>query len=208
MPGRDIQEEQGEDPRLAERLWYLSMLMRRGDSSPRGSGRRGGSFHGQGRVLRLLALQSPTTQKELAYLAGIRPQSLAEQLSRLEDAGLIARQPNPDDRRTSVVQLTDEGREAAEMQEKARQTDPFAVLSDDEKQQFAQLLDRVTENAESALPGGPDRRLRAFKDRAFGNEQEPELGEHHSGHEGPGGHCHGECGSRGRRRHRGGHGGR
>lgn len=185
--------EQNEDVQLTDRLWYLLMLMRRGDAGKRGGGRRGRGFHGQGRVLRLLALQSPTTQKELGYLLGIRPQSLAEQLSRLEEAGLVKRHPNPADRRTSIVELTEKGREAIEAQEKISEADPFAVLSDEEKLQFAALLDRVIVSAEANLPEGLDPRLRAFKARAFGEGDDtygpgfggPGFGR--PGFEGPGG---------------------
>ncbi|ALM86963.1 MarR family winged helix-turn-helix transcriptional regulator [Bordetella sp. N] len=55
----------------------------------------------------------------------LSPQQLAEsmllssgamtnRLDRLEQAGLVARQPNPDDRRGVIVTLTDRGREAAD----------------------------------------------------------------------------------------------
>lgn len=50
-----------------------------------------GGSHGRGRVMRLLSLHVPISQKELAYLFGIRSQSLAEHIAKLEELGLVER---------------------------------------------------------------------------------------------------------------------
>lgn len=167
--------------RLGGRLMYLLMLMRRGDAGMhrgggQGDGHRGGRAGGrpggarsQGRVLRLLSKSSPSSQKELAYLLGIRSQSLAELISKLEAAGLVTRRPDPNDRRTSLVDLTDAGRAAAVDISEETPNDPFAVLEAADQQQLAELLDKVIEGMEGQLPGGPDPRMQAFKDMAFGD---------------------------------------
>lgn len=155
---------------VGARMAYLRMLMRRGDMGRRRGGRRGGGFQGQGqgRVLRLLSLHSPIAQKELAYLLGIRSQSLAEQIAKLEEAGLVERRPNPEDRRTSVVDLTEAGRETVERNAASEpEIDPFAVLGDDEQRQLAEFLDRVIAGMEDRLPEGPDPRMRRFKEMTF-----------------------------------------
>jgi DNA-binding MarR family transcriptional regulator len=157
-----------EESRLSARLWYLLMLMRRGDAELRHGERRAGGFQGQGRVLRLLALHSPIAQKELAYLLGIRSQSLAEQIGKLEEAGLIERRPNPEDRRSSLVELTARGRETVEEEGEQTEAGPFSVLDEEEQRQLTELLDRVIEGMEERLPEGPDPRMRMFKQRAFG----------------------------------------
>lgn len=160
----------GDESRLGARLSYLLMLMRRGEARRRHGEHRAGGRHGQGRVLRLLSLHSPVAQKELAYLLGIRSQSLAEQIGKLEEAGLVERRPNPQDRRSSVVELTEQGREAAEEVIAQPAEDFFEALDAQEKEQLAGLLDKVIEEMESGLPGGPDPRMQMFKQRVYSAE--------------------------------------
>ncbi|PZU59529.1 MAG: MarR family transcriptional regulator [Sphingobium sp.] len=52
-------------------------------------------------------------QIDLARTIGISQPSLVRLLHQLEASGLIERQPDPDDRRTNRVLLTDQGRELA-----------------------------------------------------------------------------------------------
>jgi DNA-binding MarR family transcriptional regulator len=52
--------------------------------------------------------------RELVAATGQRPSTLTGVLDRLERRGLVARRPNPADRRSVVVALTTEGRAAAE----------------------------------------------------------------------------------------------
>jgi DNA-binding MarR family transcriptional regulator len=181
--------------RLSGRLAYLRMLMRRSDAGRRQGHRGAGGSHGRGRVLRLLSLHSPISQKELAYLLGIRSQSLAEHIAKLEELGLVERNPDPQDRRTSVVELTDAGRNAVENDTVVPETDPFAVLSDQEKQQLASLLDKAIAGIEDTLPEGPDPRMQAFKRMVIDGEEPgpefrgfgPGFGRRHGGPGGRGG---------------------
>ncbi len=155
-------------PNLNGRLFYLFSLLRRGDAQMRHGHPRGGVFQGQGRVLRLLSLHSPIAQKDLAYLLGIRSQSLSELLGKLEEADLVRRHPHPDDRRTTVVELTDTGRAASADDPSGAADDPFAVLDPDEQRRLADLLDRVIDSMEDLLPDGPDPQMQRFKQMAFG----------------------------------------
>uniref|UniRef100_UPI00135A1044 MarR family winged helix-turn-helix transcriptional regulator n=1 Tax=Cellulomonas citrea TaxID=1909423 RepID=UPI00135A1044 len=104
--------------------------------------RRPGAHRGQGRVLALLALREPLGQKELAYLLGVRSQSLGELLTKLERAGLVERTPDPADRRSTTVRLTDAGRQAAsDVRGRAQEDDdPFAVLDPEQREQLGTLL--------------------------------------------------------------------
>ncbi|GAA2263807.1 hypothetical protein GCM10009853_016360 [Glycomyces scopariae] len=185
---------------LTARLPYLLMLLRRSDAQLRGRHPRGGAYQGQGRVLHLLSLQSPIAQKELAYLLGIRSQSLGELLTKLEDAGLVRREPSAEDRRTSMVDLTDAGRAAAEQHEAEPAGDPFSVLTKEEQEQLAALLDKVIDEIESHLPDGLDPHMRKFKQMAFGFDGPGPWGGFGPGWGpgGPGGH--GGGGRRGGRR--------
>jgi DNA-binding MarR family transcriptional regulator len=50
-----------------------------------------------------------TTVSELAELAGVRKQSMAEAVDQLERMGYVERRPNPRDRRSRLVFLTERG---------------------------------------------------------------------------------------------------
>ena len=98
-------------------------------------------------------------------MLGVRPQSLSELLSKLESSDLVTRRRDDTDRRTFVVELTEEGRKAAEEVSNHQDDDLFAVLSDEEQEQFTTLLDRVIESAEEKFPEIRERRI-AMEERA------------------------------------------
>lgn len=111
-----------------------------------GHGRGHGKRHGQARVLTMISLQEGINQKDLAFLMGIRPQTLGEMLAKLEERGLVERKKSEADGRAIEVTLTDEGRSrAAEIAErrKVAAADMFAALSDEEKDQLASILDKL-----------------------------------------------------------------
>lgn len=96
----------------------------------------------------------PSTQKELARLVQIEQPTMAELLSRMEKGGLVVRSPDPKDKRSSQVALTDR---AAQVWPQAEaillEGSALALrgLSDDEVATLSGLLRRVMENVEAAL---------------------------------------------------------
>jgi DNA-binding MarR family transcriptional regulator len=66
----------------------------------------------QGVVLGRLDREGPRSISELAAGAHMRPQSMAQTVHELEEAGLVIRRPDPADRRRAFVELTAAGREA------------------------------------------------------------------------------------------------
>lgn len=64
--------------------------------------------------LRRAGVDNPLTPSELARRQMMTSGGMTAALDRLERRGLIAREPNPADRRGSLVRLTDEGRQAIE----------------------------------------------------------------------------------------------
>lgn len=103
---------------------------------------------GKGRVLVTLALQDGMSQRDLAYILGIRPQSLGETLGKLEREGFITRERSDTDKRTIVVKLTDAGRDQAQRVKARRNTTVESLLSKlttEEKQQLCRLLKKMTE---------------------------------------------------------------
>ncbi len=64
-----------------------------------------------GSVLGRLDRQGVQSVSDLAQAERVRPQSMAQTVSELETDGLVARSPDPNDRRRALVELTELGRE-------------------------------------------------------------------------------------------------
>lgn len=62
----------------------------------------------------------PTTASALARAEQISPQSMGATLGGLEDRGLLARSPDPEDGRRAVLFLTEAGRQALQSRRDAR----------------------------------------------------------------------------------------
>ena len=89
--------------RLMEELRKNAILLRRCFHRP-------GPQVGQHSRLLTILLENPgISQRALSDLLHIRPQSMGEQLAKLESSGLITRQVNQHDRRVFNLYLTDEG---------------------------------------------------------------------------------------------------
>ena len=103
----------------------------------------------------MVAMQEGINQKDLAFLLGIRPQTLGEMLQKLEERGLIERKKSEADARAIEVTLTDEGRaRAAEIAERRAlaAADIFATLTDEEKSQLAAILDKLGDELDKYRP--------------------------------------------------------
>ncbi len=66
----------------------------------------------QGAVLGRLDRQGAQTTVALATAERVRPQSMGQTLSELESQGLISRRPDETDGRRTLLELTDDGRQA------------------------------------------------------------------------------------------------
>jgi len=120
-----------------------------------GHGHGHGKRHGQARVLTMVSMQEGINQKDLAFLLGIRPQTLGEMLQRLEERGLVERKKSEADGRAIQVTLTEEGRaRAAEIAERRAlaAADIFATLTDEEKEQLSAILDKLGDELDKHRP--------------------------------------------------------
>lgn len=117
-----------------------------GGGCGRNHDRKGEQRRGQARVLTMISMKEGINQKDLAFLLGIRPQTLGELLQKLEERGLVERAKSETDGRAIEVTLTEAGRaHAAEIAERRAlaAADIFAALSDDEKDQLNTILDKL-----------------------------------------------------------------
>lgn len=100
----------------------------------------------QKQILMILLKAGSITQRELTERIGIQPGSASEVIGKLEAAGLILRTPSQSDRRTTDVELTQEGRIQAKealRQRKKRHQEMFSCLSDEEKEELLALAEKL-----------------------------------------------------------------
>lgn len=132
-----------------EKLLRLHRLLRRHRmASGAECGAHANRAYGQGRVIAALKMRKELTSKELAYVLGIRQQSLNELLNKLEKKEYIVRTPSDEDKRVMVVGLTDKG-EALEQEDVGDEL--FQVLSKDEIKTFESYIDRIIASLEDRL---------------------------------------------------------
>lgn len=121
----------------------------------------------QKRILIVLLETGPITQRALTERLGIQPGSASEVLAKLEHAGLILRTASTEDRRTTDISLTEEGRkQAAEAsaQRGRRHEQMFSCLSDSEKIQLLTLLETINKDWSSRYQEAPDNKHAAQKE--------------------------------------------
>ncbi len=105
-------------------------------------------FRGQYQCLLTLESHGKMTQKEIGETLGIRPSSVSENLTKLEQKGLITRSVSDRDKRVSFVSLTIEGQREAEAIRKKKalvHVDMLSYLTETEKLQFANALLKIKE---------------------------------------------------------------
>ena len=163
---------------IYEKLSTLQWLMKRHQMFCQAeSGPFADTTRGQGRILAMLKIQPEIATKELAYLLGIRQQSLNELLNKLEKNGYVKRKPSKRDKRVMIVHLTEKGKQL--QQPETDYQNIFSCLLPEELQQLSQYLDRIIETFQ-AQTGNPSEE-NEWDDRMFqarermGNERFEQL---------------------------------
>ncbi|BDR58692.1 MarR family winged helix-turn-helix transcriptional regulator [Xylocopilactobacillus apicola] len=149
MENRDIQHK----------LMHLQMLLKKWHMKNRvDHGPFADPMFGQGRVLALLKMQESISTRDLSFLLNIRMQSLNELLNKLEKSGYVEKSLSEEDKRVTIIHLTNKGRDAAE---KSPEIDsPFDTLNPEELSQFGEYLDRIIDELEEKVGSDEDERLR------------------------------------------------
>ncbi|GHU83167.1 MarR family transcriptional regulator [Clostridia bacterium] len=178
-----------------QRLMWLSHAYARKNHMERGP--MADTSRGQGRVLAALKMQPEISTKDLAFLLGMRTQSLNELLAKLEKNGFITRPQSETDKRVVLVRITEKGR--SEEQQEPEFSDIFSCLNAQEQEKFSEYLDRVIvaleAQAGAEADGAEFERLRAARER-FGENFEELLAMRHGGNpfrHGMGGFPHGRA---------------
>ena len=113
-----------------------------------------------GRLLECAAANPGVSSRELCEALDLRPSSLSEILARAENDGLLCRTVDESDRRIQRVSLTPSGSAFVADMEKMRNEDAkkkTACLTEEEKEQFCSLCNRLSEHIEKLaleLPEG------------------------------------------------------
>jgi DNA-binding MarR family transcriptional regulator len=98
----------------------------------------------QSRALRVISRdEAPLRMVDLAERLGVVPRSVTTLVDALEAAGLVRREADPSNRRSTLIRLTDSGRSLrVEMQQARRQAaeDLFAPLSEAQRDTLLELL--------------------------------------------------------------------
>ncbi len=119
--------------------------------------RQHGGGRGQGKILKILSVSGPMTQKELQDKLDIQAGSMSEIAAKLEGKGLITRTKDDSDKRRILLTITDEGRAdvARYGEARKRESQMFNVLTEEEQRQLDALLSRLLESWEGQWKRAP-----------------------------------------------------
>jgi len=101
-------------------------------------------------VLNSLAARGPLIQRDLAGLADVEGPTMVRRLDQLEATGLVERRSVPEDRRATLIALTEQGRQLFERVRSAVQEteqELMAGLNPDDVATTRRLLTELTERA-------------------------------------------------------------
>lgn len=133
------------DEEVVELFFDVTRLNRRHSERVYGSVN---PFRGQYRCLFILDDAGTVNQKDLAALLSVRPASVSEILSKLEQKDLITRTTCAHDKRISYISLTDKGIEETKRIRKDRaraHSEMLLNLTEEEKEHMLIALQKIKE---------------------------------------------------------------
>ena len=105
-------------------------------------------------IMGQLADEGPQRLGSLAHAFGLDPSTITRQVQALEEANLAARRTDPSDRRASILDLTDEGRQVLDQTRAYRRERLEVVLGDwspEERAEFGRLLAKFNTSVEHLI---------------------------------------------------------
>jgi DNA-binding MarR family transcriptional regulator len=103
---------------------------------------RGDFQNGQGRILAILKMRDGISMTDLAFLLGITASSAGEFVTKLEKNGFVTRGQNPNDKRSTIINLTKKGK-SIEQPQNPETHDFLSELNTVEQQYFNKILDKI-----------------------------------------------------------------
>lgn len=104
---------------------------------------------GQAAILFILSRYGNLTQRQLSGRAGITPPSMNVALRKMEEKGLVKKEPDPNDQRKTRIHLTDTGRSRIEdLKQLFRKTEEIMLqdFREEEKLLLRRFLMQIEEN--------------------------------------------------------------
>lgn len=165
--GLPLREERDDEARRL--LDSIQLLVRRFAVAERADVNCCGLTVAQAATLDALGAQGPLRLGALGQRLGVQASTLTRNLDRLEQAGLVRREPDPQDARAARVALTAAGRRAARQVERQEEAFARSVLDripagrrEHAMGALQDLLRAVREATESCCPGAFDHLMTDF----------------------------------------------
>ena len=133
----------GDDESLAEAFWTIARQLRH---MSKGNVEPWDIAPSHSRALVTLARRGTMRLSELSDHLHIAPRSTTEVVDALEERGLVRRRPDPNDRRATLVEVTDEGQQALVAIRAARTAEAeafFGRLSDTDQAHLRRILRKL-----------------------------------------------------------------
>lgn len=106
-------------------------------------------------VLHKVGEMGSCTQEEIMFESLADKGAISRDCAKLEESGLITRQPDPENKRRKILTLTEKGKavrkELVELDDSTAEV-LLSGFSEEEKAQFVSYLERMEKNAEKLLP--------------------------------------------------------
>ena len=112
---------------------------------------------GQPKVLRELGASGSRSQRDLAVCCEVDPSAISRMLDSMERGGFLLRKPDPNDRRSDLVELTEKGEAALEKWEEQCMVIERQMLDGflpEEKAQLMNFLERAYQNVKAPAGEG------------------------------------------------------
>jgi DNA-binding MarR family transcriptional regulator len=136
-----------EDLETARRLGAaISRLMRAATRARAQDAANGGVFHSMALLVTLME-SGPLRSASLADAVLSDPSTISRQVAALVDQGLVVREPDPEDRRATLLAISDAGREAVAQKMRLRDLHLAHMTADwsaRDRARLADLLDRFS----------------------------------------------------------------
>jgi DNA-binding MarR family transcriptional regulator len=107
----------------------------------------GGASLARTKLLIFLDRQGPARAADIAEYLALAPRTVTEGIDTLERAGLVRRDPDPNDRRAKWISITAAGREAIRETEPIRQRlvqEIYGALANDEREALEKILAKLS----------------------------------------------------------------